>query len=197
MKRLWFVIAAFLLFINPGATRANGISVSVARYSERAPVGSFACCSAFANLTITYSGSDRLVVGIKDISTGRYLEGRVLFNYPYADINATNCQVFNSSPEMFCDIVTVQDSGDLHLGFSFTAPNRTGNWDLEAVAMLEDSNLNPIDSTLSISRFTIRVYDVANVFVDAPQPVGLKLDGMSAGPGSFQVSLRLGSNHTF
>jgi len=38
---------------------------------------------------------------------------------------------------------------------------------------------------------------VANVFVDAPQPVGLKLDGMSEGPGSFQVSLRLGSNHTF
>jgi hypothetical protein len=91
----------------------------------------------------------------------------------------------------------MQNSGDLHIGFLFTASNRTGNWDLEAVAMLADSNFNPINSTLSVSAFTIQVYDVANVYVNVPEPVNLKLDGTLEGPGSFQVSLRLGSNHTF
>src|SRR5208282_6357133 len=197
MRNLSLVVLALLLFtVSLNSVRAENVSVSIAQYSVRTPVALYRCCSANANLTVVYNGSDHLVVGIKDSSTGNYLQGRLVLNYPYANIQQTSCHGLYAI-ETLCNILTRLDSGTLHLGFDFTGPNRTGNWNLEAVAMLADSNFNPINSTVSVSPFTIIVYDMANVYVNAPASIGLKLDGVSEEPGSFQVALMVGSNHTF
>ena len=197
MRKAALAILGLLLFsISLNIVRAETVSVSVAQYSVRAPLALYRCCFANANLTVVYAGSDHIVVGIKDSSTGNYLQGHLSFNYPYANIQQTSCHGLYGI-ETRCDVLTRLDSGTLHLGFDFTGPNRTGNWNLEAVAMLADANFNPVNSTVSISPFTIMVYDMANVYVNSPQSVGLKLDGSSEGPGSFQVSLKVGSNHTF
>ena len=197
MRKLALVTLALLLFsISLNSVRAENVSVSVAQYSVRTPVALYRCCSANANLTVTYTGSDHIVIGIKDSSTGNYLQGHLSFNYPYANIQQTSRHGLYGN-ETLCDVLTRLDSGTLHLGFDFTGPNRTGNWNLEAVAMLADANFNPINSTVSVFQFSITVYDMANVYVNVPQSVSLKLDGSSEGPGSFQVSLKVGSNHTF
>ncbi|HKM76010.1 MAG TPA: hypothetical protein VJZ32_06305 [Candidatus Bathyarchaeia archaeon] len=197
MRNLSLVVLALLLFtVSLNSVRAENVSVSIAQYSVRTPVALYRCCSANANLTVVYNGSDHLVVGIKDSSSGNYLQGRLVLNYPYANIQQTSCHGLYAI-ETLCNILTRLDSGTLHLGFDFTGPNRTGNWNLEAVAMLADSNFNPINSTVSVSPFTIIVYDMANVYVNAPASIGLKLDGVSEEPGSFQVALMVGSNHTF
>jgi len=68
-------------------------------------------------------------------------------------------------------------------------------WNLEAVVMLADANLNPINSTVSVTPFTITVYNMANVQINVPKSVDLTLDGTPE-PGGFNISLRVGSNHT-
>jgi hypothetical protein len=156
----------------------------------------------YVRVNAFFSGISFFVVGIVN-STGNYTQGSIFEMSP--NVNMISC----SNSTAVCDIWT-GGSETIYLTFWIQVPPSRGDWKFEAVASIAEpgkynwTNFNnftllhfaSIQSTVSRYPFTIHVYDTANVAINIPSSVTAEFDGAQKGPGSFQVSLAVGSNHS-
>jgi hypothetical protein len=195
MQKTAFVTLFLLLFMFSlssahGETTTTAVTAIVGQ--NNVPVNS----TDLVRLSVLSSGGYLLIVGIVN-STGNYTQGSIVEMAPNALLFSCN----NSSA--VCDIWTSGNSSTISLLFSIQVPPSRGDWKFEAIASLAEggryvniNNLTSIQSTVSRYPFTIHVYDTANVMINVPGSVTAEFDGVQKSPGSFQVSLAVGSNHS-
>jgi len=180
------ILPLFVIMLGSVNVQAENVSVNVT-HPDRMPATLMSRVTV--NMTVDYSGGTYLVIGIKN-STGYYV-GALIDYYPLTVIRQINCYASE------CHVELWHDAGEFYALFGLYNPTPNARtWNLEGAASLADENYNQLNSTANMP-FDITVYDLANVYVNAPSSVVLNLDGMPKGPGSFQVPLVVGSMHNF